>query len=246
MGRVEGYRLSYQTDDKGKEKITYHLARNQDQNEKTLGTKPSDTTWYHKLTANEEIAGIALEFGYGMQGKWLALSDSAKLKYDMFYHLVAEYKVNDELKIKGGVAEDSYATTKKNTEGKTTADENSALTLLVAAKYDLLPKEFTLLGEVGVRSLSLAEKGFDDHTTVVKTAVDSSTETSLVLAGQYFIDEKMSITPSYTYYSSSRAQAFDTNNTAKALKDRGALVTGAQRKASKTEQAFGLRLRYDY
>lgn len=245
LGRVEGYRLSYKMNDSGKGKMTYHLARNQDQNETTLGTKPKESTWYHKFTANEEVAGVALEFGYGMQGKWLALTDSAKLKYDLFYHLLAEYKVAEDLKIKAGLSQDSYATA-KTVDSKKSAGENSALTALVAAKYDLLPKELTLLAEVGVRSLKLANKDFNDYTTVVKTAVDNATETSMVLAGQYFVDEKVSLTPSYTYYSSNRAQIIDTNNTGKSMKDRGMLVSGAERKATKSEQSLGLRLRYDY
>lgn len=243
MGRLEGYRAVYKLDDTSK--VTYHVARNQDQNEYTLGTKPSNTTWYHKLTANDQFANHSVEAGWGLQGKWLALSDSSKLKYDNFFHIVAETKL-DGVKLKYGFAQDSYSVTKLNSDGKLEAAANTSTTALVGAKYELLPKEFTLIGEIGYRQLKLASNGFKDYLDDNKTLVDSSAETSFVLAGQYQLDEKLSFIPSYNYYQSQRAQANASNTTGSALGDRSGLVSGADRKAAKFEQALGLRIRYDY
>lgn len=244
MGRVEGYRLVYKTDEKGKEKVTYHVARNPHLDETTLGTKPSNTTWYHKLTTNTQIEDTAIEFGLGVQGKWLQLSDSAKLKYDSFYHLVAEHKM-DDMKIKVGIAADSYAVVKEN-NGQKEADDNSAITSLVGVKYDLLPKELTLISELGYRKLALASDGFTNYSDANKSLTNSSAEVSFVLAGQYFLDDKLSFVPSYSYYMSTRSQENTSNNTGKALDDRDALEKGGDRNPAKNEQALGLRIRYDY
>lgn len=244
MGRLEGFRAAYELDPKSK--LTYHLSRNADQTDYTLGSKPSETTWYHKLTANSKIDDTALELGLGVQGQWLDLGDSSKLKNDYFVHALAKHALKDlGLEIKGGVAYDSYAVEKLN-EAKLEAAANTATTVLVGTKYDLLPKEFVLIGEVGVRQLKLASKKFIDFSSDTKPVVDSSTETSFVLAGQYFIDEKLSLTPSYSYFNSSRAHAYVNNNAGSALADRKVLVKGADRKASKDEQSLGLRVRYDY
>lgn len=243
MGRVEGYRAQYAIDDKSK--VTYHVARNPDQNEYTLGQKPSNTTWYHKLSSNVAIDDATkVELGVGVQGKWLSLSDSSKIKYDNFIHVVAESKV-DDLKLKYGIAYDAYATTKLS-DGNLVAANKIATTALVGAKYDLLPKELTLIGEVGWRSLKLPSDGFKDFTAENSPLVSSASEASLVLAGQYFLDEKLSFIPSYNFFNSNRAQANTGNTTGDALADRKILVSGADRKAAKSEHAFGMRIRYDY
>lgn len=241
MGRIEGFRAVYKMDPAT---VTYHVARNPNQNEYSLGSKPSDTTWYHKLTTNAKFGDTSVEAGLGVQGNWLKLDDSSKLKYDNFLHVVAESKI-DDLKLKYGVAHDTYADTKLS-DGKLEVAANTATTVLVGAKYELLPKEFTIIGEVGYRTLKLASDGFADFTDDKKTLVNSSSEASFVLAGQYFLDEKLSFIPSYNYYNSSRAQANISNTTGDALGDRKTLVKGSDRTATKTEHAFGLRIRYDY
>jgi hypothetical protein len=243
MSRVEGFRGNYKIDDKNK--VTYHVARNPDQNEYTLGTKPKDTTWYHKLTGVSKIEDTTLEAGFGLQGQWLPLTDKASYKMDTFYHVVAEHKV-DDLKIKFGIASDTYAVAKLNNEGKLEADDNQALTVLTGVKYDLLPKELTLIGEVGYRDLKMANDGLTNYSDSKLPKANSAREASFVLAGQFFLDEKLSFIPSYNYYYSNRSQANSKNTTGEVFADRKKLETGSDRKASKTEQALGLRIRYDY
>jgi hypothetical protein len=243
MGRVEGYRAQYKIDDKSK--VTYHVARTADQNDYTLGQKPSDTTWYHKLSGNAQVAdNTSVEVGIGVQGKWLALTDSSKLKYDNFLHVVAESKL-DDLKLKYGFAYDAYATTKLS-DGSKAAANKTATTALVGAKYDVLPKEFTLIGELGWRSLKMPSDAFKDFTAENTPLVSSASEASLVIAGQYFLDEKLSFIPSYNFFNSNRAQSNTGNTIGEALADRKILVSGADRKAAKSEHALGMRIRYDY
>ncbi|MEN9809096.1 MAG: hypothetical protein RLZZ488_663 [Pseudomonadota bacterium] len=243
MSRVEGFRGNYKIDDKNK--VTYHVARNPDLNEYTLGTKPKETTWYHKLTGTSKIEDTTLEAGFGLQGQWLELSDKPSYELDTFYHVVAEHKV-DDLKIKFGIANDVYAVAKLNSDGKLEADNNKALTVLTGVKYDLLPKEVTLIGEIGYRDLKLASKGLVNYSDTNLPKVDSAREASFVLAGQIFLDEKLSFIPSYNYYYSNRSHANTKNTTGEVFADRKKLEKGSDRKASKTEQALGLRIRYDY
>jgi hypothetical protein len=61
------------------------------------------------------------------------------------------------------------------------------------------------------------------------------------LAGQYMLDSKLSILPSYQYWNSDIA-----NGPSIAQKRTFSKLTGSDDKASKTHQALGLRIRYDY
>jgi hypothetical protein len=241
MNRVDGYRAVYNTGWSDL-KLTYHLARNAVLDEKTIGTKPVDTTWYHKLTSDLKVADIPVQVGLGMQGKWLALSEGSKLKYNSFLHLSGEQKI-DALKLKAGVAYDSYATIKKS-DGK--AANDVATTYLLASKYELLPKQFTLLGELTLRSLKSANEDRTSFSGNTEKKVSSATESAFTLAGQYMLDEKLSLIPSYTRYGSNRAQAFVDNANGAAFGADRVKLKGSDGKATSSDQSLGLRIRYDY
>jgi hypothetical protein len=241
LGRVEGYRAAYNTGWSDL-KLTYHLARNPHLDDKTFGTKPTNTTWYHKLTSDFKVEGTPVQVGIGSQGKWLALNTGSKLKYDSFFHVLAEHKM-DDMKIKAGVAYDTYATVKKT---DSTAATNVATTYLVGTKYDLLPKEFSILAELNYRTLKSANSDRTDFSSSEKKFVDSANETAFTLAGQYMLDDKLSFIPSYSYYLSNRSQAWVDNSSGAAFESDRTILKGSDGKAAKNEQALGLRVRYDY
>lgn len=244
LGRVEGYRIAYKLDPI--HKLTYHAARNPDQNEYSLGTKPSDTTWYHKLTYNTALGDTAIETGLGLQGKWMNQTDSSKLKYDNFLHIVVEHKMPD-VKIKTGLAYDNYSVLKTNADNSLEASVASATTLLAATTYNLFPNTLSLIGEIGMRMLKLPSDKFIDFTKEDKPSVNSSNEATVVLGGMYHVDEKLSLVPSYNFYWSNRAQANAGNMTGNALlTERRILESGAERKAATSEHALAFRVRYDY
>jgi hypothetical protein len=247
LNRIEGYRAAYNTDWNDL-KLTYHLARLgslddasfADLNNKKSSKEYADTTWYHKLTSDFAIDKTNVQLGLGTQGKWLGIKDQSKPKYDLFIHLLAEHKI-DDVKLKAGVAHDSYAVA--NAEDK--ADKNVATTYLVAAKYDLLPKEFALIGELNFRTLKAAEKVFTDFDTTDNKAVDSASETAFTLAGQYMLDDKLSFIPSYSYYNSSTSRQWVDRSKDNVFGE-GSKLLGSDNKATKYEQALALRVRYDY
>lgn len=247
MNRVEGYRAAYNTGWSDL-KLTYHLARHPILDSNTVGnSKPNGSTWYHKLTSDLKVADVPVQLGLGMQGKWLDLQEGLKLKRNAFVHLSGEQKL-DDLKIKAGVAYDSYATIKKSSDKtlKGQAANDVATTYLLATKYDLLPKEFTLLGEFNLRTLKSANEDRTSFSGNNETKVSTATETAFTLAGQYMLDEKLSLIPSYTRYSSSRAQALVDNANGAAFGADRTKLKGSDGKAAGTEQTLGLRIRYDY
>jgi hypothetical protein len=247
MNRIEGYRAVYDTGWSDL-KVTYHLARLgllddasfSDLNDKKSDKEYADTTWYHKVTTDFKIDKTPVQIGVGTQGKWLGVKDESKPSYDLFIHLLAEHKMED-MKFKAGVAHDSYATVKADGS----AGKNVATTYLVAGKYDLLPKEFSVLSELNFRTLKAAESSLTDFSSSDKKSVDSATEAAYTLAGQYMVDEKLSFIPSYTYYNSNRSQAWVDNANGDAFGARSTLL-GSDNKSAKFEQAIGLRIRYDY
>lgn len=231
MKRIEGYRATYQLHDEMHTSFTYHLARNNELSDTTLGAKPKDTTWYHKLTADTKVGDTKLQLGYGTQGKFLQDGDKTSRKNDSFIHLQAKHDLDTDLHIKGGVAYDSYAVPKGTGTGS-----DVVTTVLVGAKYDLLPKEFAVIGEFDVQMLKAADKTVTDHSSdETNKLTDKSTTMVFTLAGQYMLDSKLSILPSYQYYNSDVAADHEGN-----------ALLGSDGKSSKTHQALGLRIRYDY
>lgn len=241
LSRVNGYRAAYNTGWNDL-KLTYHLARNPHFDNKTSAKQPAGTTWYHKLTSDLKVAGTPVQLGLGSQGKFLALKTGSKLKYDSFLHVLAEHKM-DDMKIKAGIAYDTYATVKKT---DSTAATNVATTYLVGTKYDLLPKEFSILAELNYRTLKSANSDRTDFSSSEKKFVDSANETAFTLAGQYMLDDKLSFIPSYSYYLSNRSQAWVDNSSGAAFESDRTILKGSDGKAAKNEQALGLRVRYDY
>lgn len=240
LSRVNGYRAAYNTGWNDL-KLTYHLARNPHFDNKTSAKQPTGTTWYHKLTSDLKVADTPVQLGLGSQGKFLALNTGSKLKYDSFVHALAEHKM-DDMKIKAGVAYDTYATVKKT---DSTAATNVATTYLVGTKYDLLPKEFSVLAELNFRTLKSANSDRTDWSSPEKKLVDSASETAFTLAGQYMLDDKLSFIPSYSYYRSNRSQVWADNSSGAAF-ETNAVLKGSDGKAVNHEQALGLRVRYDY
>jgi hypothetical protein len=230
MNRIEGYRAKYELHDEMHTTLTYHLARNDELSDTTLGTKQTDRTWYHKLTADTKVGDTKVQLGYGMQGKFLQDGEKTSRKNDSFIHLQAKHKM-DDLELKGGVAYDTYAVTKGTGTGN-----DVVTTALVAAKYDLMPKEFAVIGEFDLQMLKAADKTVTDFSSDENSkATDKASTMVFTLAGQYMLDSKLSVLPSYQYWNSDVANDKDD----KALK-------GSDGKASKTHQALGLRIRYDY
>jgi len=255
MNRIEGYRAAYKTGWNDL-KVTYHLARLgslddatfSDLNDKNSAKDYADTTWYHKVTSDFKIDETPVQVGVGTQGKWLGIKDQSKPKYDLFIHLLAEHKM-DDMKFKAGIAHDSYAVAKKDDS----AGQNVATTYLVAGEYKIVKNEFSVLSELNFRTLKAAESSVTDFSSSEKNKVDSATEAAYTLAGQYKVDEKLSIIPSYTYYNSNRSQAWvdNANGAAFGTKKGDKLVPreellGSDNKSAKFEQALGLRIRYDY
>ncbi|NBO39268.1 hypothetical protein EBU99_11880 [bacterium] len=245
LNRIEGYRVAYDTGWNAL-KVTYHIARNPILDETTLGQKPADTTWYHQVTSDFKVGDAAVQAGLGTQGHWLPLTEKDTLKSDSFFHLQAEQKV-DALKIKAGVAYDTYAIAKQpNSDGQVLAGTAVATTLIAAAKYEVMPKEFMLIAELDYRSLKSA-KETTNFSETPNGKTDSTNEVAFTLAGQYMLDDKLSLIPAYGYYNSPRSQANTANGNGEAvLKDRTQLVSGAERKPAKYEQSIGVRIRYDY
>ena len=247
MNRIDGYRALYDTGWNDL-KLTYHLARNSILNDDSLSTKPADnSTWYHKLTSDLKIDKTTLQAGFGAQGHWQEInSDSSpksEMNYDTFVHLVAEQKI-DDLKLKTGVAQDSYSTVKNSDQS---AAQNIATTFIIGAKYDF-EKDLSLLSEFNYRNLKSANADRTDYSSSDKPKVDSAKELSFTLAGQYKLDDKLSFVPSYSYYHSNRSQAYVDNSNGAAFSketDR-TMLKGSDGKAAQNEQALGLRIRYDY
>ena len=103
-----------------------------------------------------------------------------------------------------------------------------------------------LIAELDYRSLKSA-KETTNFSETPNGKTDSTNEVAFTLAGQYMLDDKLSLIPAYGYYNSPRSQANTANGNGEAvLKDRTQLVSGAERKPAKYEQSIGVRIRYDY
>jgi len=236
MNRIEGYRAKYELHDDMHTTFTYHLARNNEFSDGTLGTKQTDRTWYHKLTADTKVGDTKVQLGYGMQGRFLADGEKTSRKNDSFIHLQAKHSM-DDLELKGGVAYDTYAVPKGTGTGN-----DVVTTALVAAKYDLMPKEFAVIGEFDLQMLKKADKSLTDFSNEdAAKSTDKATTMVFTLAGQYMLDSKLSVLPSYQYWNSDIA-----NGPKIATERTSSKLTGSDDKASKTHQALGLRIRYDY
>ena len=241
LSRVNGYRAAYNTGWSDL-KLTYHLARNPHFDNDTSAKQPAGTTWYHKLTSDFKVEGTPVQLGLGSQGKFLALNTGSKLKYDSFVHVLAEHKM-DDMKIKAGVAYDTYATVKKT---DSTAATNVATTYLLGTKYELLPKEFSVLAEFNYRTLKAANSDLTNYSVSKTTKSGSSKETAFTLAGQYMLDDKLSFIPSYSYYRSDLSLLWADNATGGAFDSGRKELKGSNGKSAQFQQALGLRVRYDY
>lgn len=240
MNRIEGYRAKYELHDEMHTTLTYHLARQNELNDENFTTKPNKavkgSTWYHKLTADTKVGDTKLQLGYGMQGVFLQDGEKTSRKNDSFIHLQAKHSM-DDLELKGGVAYDTYAVTKGTSTGT-----DVVTTALVAAKYDLMPKEFAVIGEFDLQMLKKADKSLTDFSNEdAAKSTDKATTMVFTLAGQYMLDSKLSVLPSYQYWNSDIA-----NGPKIATERTSSKLTGSDDKASKTHQALGLRIRYDY
>jgi len=240
MSRIEGYRAHYKLNDEMKTSFTYHLARQSELNDGNFTTKPNKavkgSTWYHKLTADTKVGDTKVQLGYGMQGRFLADGEKTSRKNDSFIHLQAKHSM-DDLELKGGVAYDTYAVPKGTGTGN-----DVVTTALVAAKYDLMPKEFAVIGEFDLQMLKKADKSLTDFSNEdAAKSTDKATTMVFTLAGQYMLDSKLSVLPSYQYWNSDIA-----NGPKIATERTSSKLTGSDDKASKTHQALGLRIRYDY
>jgi hypothetical protein len=97
-----------------------------------------------------------------------------------------------------------------------------------------------VIGEFDLQMLKTADKTLTDFSGDEDKLTDKATTMVFTLAGQYMLDSKLSILPSYQYWNS------DIANGPTISSRESSKLEGSDGKSSKTHQALGLRIRYDY
>ena len=111
---------------------------------------------------------------------------------------------------------------------------------MLGTKYELLPKEFSVLAEFNYRTLKAANSDLTNYSVSKTTKSGSSKETAFTLAGQYMLDDKLSFIPSYSYYRSDLSLLWADNATGGAFDSGRKELKGSNGKSAQFQQALGL------